>query len=299
MKISKFFPLLLIVLMWLTTNGQKDVTLSPYIKAGVYKGTIAEAQQKCIDALTNAGFDVIGNYNPEKNLNLSVVVFTSRAITNICLKIEDRGALAAALKVGFVAKGNNIDVSFINPLYLFNAYFMDNFVKYEEQLTDISKNIKQVLMIFNGNSTSFGGNVELEDLREYQYMFGMEEFTDPVELHEFDSFEQGLATITKNLNAGKGSTKKVYELIFKSEQVAVFGVALLNKEDGELFFLPIIGEDHVAALPYEIILQGKEATMLHGRFRIALHWPDLTMGTFTKIISTPGYIKDTMESLCE
>jgi hypothetical protein len=52
-------------------------------------------------------------------------------------------------------------------------------------------------------------------------------------------------------------------------------------------------------MPYEIIIQGKEATMLHGRYRIALHWPDLTMGTFTKIMSTPGDIKKVMKDLCE
>ena len=61
--------------------------------------------------------------------------------------------------------------------------------------------------------------------------------------------------------------------------------------------MPIIGEDHLAALPYEIILSDNKATMLHGRFRIALHWPSLTMGTFTKIIGTPGDIETTMKSL--
>jgi len=37
--------------------------------------------------------------------------------------------------------------------------------------------------------------------------------------------------------------------------------------------------------------------MLHGRFRIALSFPDLTMGTFTKIMSTPGEIEDLLSSL--
>jgi hypothetical protein len=68
---------------------------------------------------------------------------------------------------------------------------------------------------------------------------------------------------------------------------------------GEGHFLPIIGEEHIAAMPYEIILQDKQATMLHGRFRIALHWPDLTMGTFMKIMSTPGDIESTLKALCQ
>ena len=37
--------------------------------------------------------------------------------------------------------------------------------------------------------------------------------------------------------------------------------------------------------------------MLHGKYRIALNWPELTMGTFMKIMSTPGDIEDTLEGL--
>jgi len=62
-------------------------------------------------------------------------------------------------------------------------------------------------------------------------------------------------------------------------------------------FLPIIGEENIAAMPYEIILQGKEASMLHGKYRFALHWPELSMGKFMKIMSTPGDVKTFMEEL--
>ncbi len=88
-------------------------------------------------------------------------------------------------------------------------------------------------------------------------------------------------------------------MIYPNKKVAVFGVALDSNEDGEAYFLPKIGESHVAALPYEIILQGKQVSMLHGKYRIALHWPDLTMGTFMTIMSTPGDIEDALEALCE
>jgi hypothetical protein len=123
-------------------------------------------------------------------------------------------------------------------------------------------------------------------------------FTDPVTLNEFSSFEEGLRVIEANLKAEKGETLQVYKILYTDEKVAVFGVGLRSKEDGEAYFLPIIGEDHIAAMPYEIILQGKTATMLHGKYRIALSWPDLTMGTFMKIMSTPGDIEDTLEGLC-
>ena len=124
-------------------------------------------------------------------------------------------------------------------------------------------------------------------------------FTDPVELKEFTSFAEGLQTIEANLKAHKGNTYQVYKLVYESQAVAVFGVGLRDKETGEAYFLPTIGEAHAAALPYEIILQGNKASILNGKYRIALHWPDLTMGTFMKIMSTPGDIEDTFEILCQ
>ena len=138
-----------------------------------------------------------------------------------------------------------------------------------------------------------------EDLREYHYKIMMPYFSDPVELREFSSFEEGVKIIEKNLAAKVGTTELVYSLKFKDEKVAVYGIALLDSEDGEAHFLPIIGEDHLAAMPYEIILQNNVATMLHGRYRLALHWPELSMGTFMKISSTPGKIKDAFKAICQ
>ena len=56
---------------------------------------------------------------------------------------------------------------------------------------------------------------------------------------------------------------------------------------------------HTAFLPYEILVKDKTVVMLHGRYRIAVAFPDLTMGTFTKIMSAPGDIEDVMTEICE
>ena len=52
-------------------------------------------------------------------------------------------------------------------------------------------------------------------------------------------------------------------------------------------------------MPYEILLIDKRAIMLHGRYRFALHWPELKMSTFTKIMSSPGDVKDFLKALTE
>jgi len=42
-----------------------------------------------------------------------------------------------------------------------------------------------------------------------------------------------------------------------------------------------------------------EVHMLHGRFRVAIAFPGLTIGTFTKIMSTPENIQDLLEQLAD
>jgi hypothetical protein len=39
--------------------------------------------------------------------------------------------------------------------------------------------------------------------------------------------------------------------------------------------------------------------MLHGKYRFAIHWPELTMSQFMKISSTPGDVEDMLEALTE
>lgn len=273
--------------------------LSPYVEVGDYTEHISQATKKVSENLKAKGFDVIGVYNPGGKPNLKVVVFTREDLQQVTLKVSDRGALAAALKVGLKSNASGTTISYLNPDYLFNAYLRADYPSYETQLKNISKDVSSALSSLGTLNRPFGGSVSEKDLRKYQYKIMMPYFTDPVKLKSFDSFEEGVEKISSNLANEKGSTKMVYKMIFSGEKVAVFGVGLHDKNKGEAHFLPIIGEEHVAAMPYEIILQGNQATMLHGRYRIALHWPDLTMGTFMKIMSTPGDIEDMLEGLCE
>jgi len=273
--------------------------LSPYLKVGVLSTPADEAAQKVADALASGGFIVIGQYHPEKKPNLVVVAYTRKDLQDMVVKVGDRGLLAAVLKAGVREDGGKSTVSMVNPEYLFRGYLMKGFDANRDELLKVASDAKQALKSVGVEFAPFGGIMPAKELQHYHYMLGMEYFDDPVKLKKFSSFEEGMQTITKNLSDGKGSTASAYTLIDEGSKSAVFGVALGDPKTGEQFFLPIIGEDHVAAMPYEIILSGNTATMLHGRFRIALHWPALTMGTFTKIISTPGDIEKTMRFLTE
>ncbi|WP_282136835.1 hypothetical protein [Seonamhaeicola maritimus] len=272
--------------------------LNPYIKITESKESIQELSDKIISTLKDNSFTVLGDYNPSNKSSLKVIAFTRNDLSNNAVKVLDRGALAAILKVGLVKKDNKVTISYTNPDYILRAYLGDNYNTYSDSFKKISTDLKRTFSTIGSDFVPFGGGIKEDKLKKYHYKIMMPYFSDPVELNEFSSFEEGLKTIEHALTSEKGNTKMVYKLVYNNAKVAVFGVGLLNKEDGESHFLPKIGEDHVAALPYEIILQDNIVTMLHGKYRLALHWPELTMGTFMKIMSTPGDIEDTLEALC-
>lgn len=288
---------LLIILLLVSVVGFSQETISPFYRLGEVSETIESLIPTVKLALTNAGYNVIGEYHPEKNKDLYVIAYTSDEIIALSQKFKDRGLLAATLKVGFVYKEGKTTLSMLNPEYQFRAYIYEGYDNYSSKFDQISQAAINTLKPLGNNFEAFGGEEKKEKLYKYHYKMMMPYFTDPVELNEFSSFEEGLKTIRKNLEASLGNTAKVYEIVDEEKQLAVFGVALYDVEKGEADFLPTIGEEHIAAMPYDLILQGNTATMLHGKYRFALLWPELTMGTFMKIMSTPKNVERFMEAL--
>lgn len=274
--------------------------INPYVKLASYEGPMNEAVGQVESVLEEMGYLTIGKYKPGADPDLFVLVFTSDELIGLSQQSEDRGMLAAAMKVGFQNVNGSITVSMVNPEYLFYAYFREkmNEAAFRDRALELSSRIKGDLLAEGMKAQGFGGDLSAEKLMKYRYMAGMPTYKKAVSLARFDSFDEGLIAIRDGLSR-RNASFKVYEIVQADQKTAVFGIGLEDKEKGEAHFLPIIGESHVAAMPYELIIQGNEVTMLHGRFRFALHWPELTMKTFTKIMSSPGDVEDAMKSLFE
>lgn len=135
---------LLFLTMWGTTNAQEQ-KLAPYIKIGQFNEDISALSSTIEQALKTANFDILGTYNPENNPNLKIIAFTRTDLINTVSKVDDRGALAAILKVGFVTEGEKVTVSYVNPNYIFNAYLRKEMPKYATALNAISNDVKNAL----------------------------------------------------------------------------------------------------------------------------------------------------------
>lgn len=273
-------------------------TFAPFVKTSSQTKTIKELSAEISAGLVSGNFSIIGKYSPMQSDDMLVICFTREDLQKASLSFKDRGALASVLKIGLLKTDAGVTISLQNPMYMFQAYFREDIKKQMNVLEGIDSEAKLVLSDIYGKLSPFGGELEAEKLMKYHYKVMMPYFTDPAELETYSSFEEGLAHIQSMLSKST-KVKKVYAQIYAKEQVAVFGLAFNDAEKGETKYLPIIGESHLAAMPYEIILQGKEVTMLPGKYRIALFWPELTMGTFMKIMSTPGDIEDAFKEVTE
>lgn len=282
------------VMAWITVAAPAladDQRLRPYVMAEVASGNMADKASEVKHQLADAGFEVVGEYSPYDTAHIIVV-------TNDALKANagksEFGGYGAAIRVAVTSVEGDLQVSYVNPPYMANAYRMDS------ELEDVAEQLASAL----GAVEAFGSEkgVKARKLRKYRYMFMMPSFEGHNLVGEHEGFEAATAAIEAALAEGRAGTSKVYRVDVPGKQEAIFGVAITEGDGSDAHVMERIdGGDrkYSAHLPYEVLVSGGKVYSLHGRFRIAQSFPDLTMGTFTKIMSAPGAIEDTMKAISQ
>ena len=120
--------------------------IAPYIKVSESSKTVQEVSDEVIAALKNNSFTILGAYNPGGKASLKVIAFTNNNLKNTVVKVADRGALAAAMKIGLVEKNGKTTISYTNPDYLLRAYLMNNYNTYRSTFEQFSKDVKAALV---------------------------------------------------------------------------------------------------------------------------------------------------------
>ncbi len=285
---------LLVAMMVLGLGGNIVIGqgLKPYIMGAQSSETLDVMKTKTNKALIAAGFKILGSYQPAADESRWVIVVNSTEMIEAIQAFGELTGFAAALRVGLTLEAGLVNVSYTNPMYLGNAYFQKNYAAVKDKFVAVDAKLSAAMATLGDvKNESFGAKegIDTKDLAHYHYMFGMPYFEDVVLLTEFSKYSVGKSIIESKLSKG-GDTELVYSYEIPGKDLKIYGIAL-GGEVGESHFLPIIDigkPKHTAFLPYEILLMGNSAVMLHGRYRIALSFPDLTMTTFSKIMSTPG-----------
>jgi hypothetical protein len=273
-----------------------DDILMPFVFAGNQSGDVASVAADVKSKLKGAGFEIVGDYSPYDGAE--VIVVTSEAQKAHAAK-SDFGAYGAISRVAITQNGDNVEVSYTNPVYMAAAYRMAS------DMSDIRAQLEGAL----GAEMDYGSekNLTAKDLREYHYTVMMEYFDDPSVLAEYDSQEEAVKAVEDALAAGLGSTAKVFRVDIPGKDETIFGVALkgANADDcsGDEFIMSRIDKAtprSTAHLPYEIVVSDGTAYALFARFRIAINWPHLPMmasetgATFMNIMCSPGAIEEAL-----
>ncbi|MDA8230518.1 MAG: hypothetical protein M0006_04185 [Magnetospirillum sp.] len=267
-----------------------DAAMKPFILAWKDNADVAATAASVTDKLKGAGFEVVGSYSPYPGA--MVVAATDDDMKNVAAKSQF-GAYGAVERVAITRVGDETQVSYSNPRYYAAAYRMAS------DLGSDADKLKQAL----GGVAEFGpkDGLTADDLHSYRYMFGMEEFDDPITLAEYPDYQKAVAGVEKGLAAHTMGVSKVYRIDIPGKEETVFGVAIDNKGDNEqandqyimkeIDFKPLRSTAH---LPYEMVVSGRKVYTLSARFRIAVDFPDLSMmgsNSFMNIMSSPDAIR--------
>jgi hypothetical protein len=264
-----------------------DQALKPYILGYRGAGTLEAKLSEVKSGLEQKGFQIVGEYEPYKDAH--IIVVTNDALKAAAAK-SDFGAYGAIARVSITNTGKELQVAAMNLRYYAAAYRM------RESLDETAAALEQAI----GKTAEFGSKegMTAAKLRKYHYMVMMPYFDDPVKLAVYPSQDKALTAVEEALAARKGGSSKVYRVDVPGKQESVIGVAVTEGDGADAAIMKVIdiGElKHTPHLPYELVVSNGTVYMLHGKFRIALDFPDLTMGTFMKISGAPSAIEDKLK----
>jgi len=288
--LKKIFGVVLLGLICTLPVRADDVLLKPFVLGTTPAGNLEQVVTSVKAALKAQGFDEAGSYSPYPGAH--IIVVTSPEIKAAAAKSE-HGGFGAAERVAVTDVKGKIQVSYVNPVYMANAYRM------AEDLKNVAAKLEAAL----GKGPEFGAKgLTAKKLRKYHYTFGMEYFDEPSVLAEYPSHEEAVKAVEAGLAAGKGGVTKVSRVDVPGKPEVVFGVAMKAPTDkdkamddkyimSEIDFRDIKSTAH---LPYEMLVSGNKVYALYARFRIAISFPDLSMmgsNSFMNIMSSPEAIR--------
>jgi hypothetical protein len=271
-----------------------DALLKPFVLASKGAGTVAEKTGQAKAALAANGFTVVGDYSPYADAEILVV-------TNDELKKNaadsEHGGFGAIQRVAITKVGDEVQVSYTNPVYMANAYRMKG------DLSNVAAGLSAAL----GKVEEFGSRngMSAKQARKYHYMIGMEYFTDLDVLAEYPSYEEAVQSVDAKLTANKNGVTKVYRVDIPGKQESIFGVALKGASEADKYMddrfimseIDFRDVKSTAHLPYEVLVDGNKVYAMYARFRIAIDFPDLSMmgkNSFMNIMKTPDAIRDAL-----
>ncbi len=267
--------------------------LKPYTLASMAPGNFDARLDQTRKSLEVNGFEVVGEYTPYPKAHILIV--TSPQLKKVAAQNEN-GGFAAAQRVSVTEVEGQVQVAYTNPVYMAHAYRLD------DTLDSVSQSLGNAI----GKVEDFGAKgLSPKKLGKYHYTFGMEYFSDPYELAEYDSHAEAVEAVEKHLVENDAGVRKVYHVAIPGKEEVVFGVSMRgegeqDKYKDDAFQMSIVDYAtlrQTAYLPYEVMVTGNKVIALHMRFRMAVNFPDLKMvghNSFATLMPSPNAIEQAL-----
>ncbi|WP_439100734.1 hypothetical protein [Congregibacter sp.] len=286
--VSKLLQALVFIVAGFTSLADAEEPLRPYLLLNAGEGSLKQQLDALRDTLGNSDFEIVGQYSPYPGA--TVVAITHPALLRAA-SAREFGAYAAVLRIGLSQVGDEVQRSYANPAYWGEAFQV-------APLDAVSTALHDLL----GPGEPFGSKKGLSSkkLASYRYMMMMPRFKDHDQLGSFSSHAAALTTIRSNLANNPDNLTQVFEVAVPGTEEVLFGVGIGSGDgnDKDVMATTDTGTmKHTAHLPYALLVSGTDVYALAGKFRIALAFPDLGMGTFMKISGAPGAIRESLGSL--
>jgi hypothetical protein len=264
----------------------------PFVVAMIEGKTVPEAVDKVTAGLNAGGLDVVGQYAPYDDDSAVIVGFTSPELQQAAAS-DEFGGFGGVLRAAVTDNAGAIEVTYVSPEYIGYAYHLGD-------LSAITAQVEAAL----GKRKSFGAKGMSEEMLErYHYMMFMPYFKDKRVIARFDDHAAAVQKVAAALQHPDSDMAAVWQVKISDDQT-LFGVKLYGgKWEGKIkeimSKIDLDSPKSTAALPWELLVTGGKLVYLPGKFRIAVMFPDLPMGTFMEIANVPDDMDASARELAE
>ncbi len=277
--------------------AQAAEPMKPYILAETVTDSLDSRAEALQQTLTDAGFEVVGRYAPYEGAHVLVVTHDTLKST---AAQTDRGGYGAVQRVAMTAVGEGeVQVAYTNPEYVAHAY------RLADDLSEVREALEQAL----GAEMAFGAQEGLtpKELRKYHFKIFMPHFDDPLDLAEYGSHAEAVKAVQQRLEATTSGVGLVYRVDIPGKDQTLFGVSFdpaagAPEDTEERYQMETVTQGDLKPTPYwpyELLVDAGRVEALNMKFRMAVHFPNLGMGTFMNLMSSPGAVKDALTAVAE
>ena len=267
-------------------------TYKPFIAAASAGGTVDEAVKNVKAKLKKENFEVVGEDSPYADGSVRLIGVTNAELKKAASQNKG-GGFGAVMRVSVTNNKGAIEVSYTNPPYIGAAYGIGD-------LAGVDKALRAAL---DGGDAFGAKGLSQQKLANYHYMATMPGFKNMTQVASFDSHATAVAAIEKAMKHPESDMRAIWQVKVNADQT-LFGVRLdggpwKGQMKDIMDKIDIATPKSSAALPWEILVSGKDVYYLPGKYRIAVMFPDLTMQQFMKISKVPDMMDRSAEELAK